>query len=107
MDAIIETGGKQYKVSPGQMIKVDRLNVADGDKVDLDKVLLIAEGDQVTVGTPLIEGAKVIATAREQVRDKKIIVGKFKAKVRYKRKVGHRQPYTMLAIDEIVEPSKK
>jgi len=102
--AIIETGGKQYKVTPGQSIEVERLDVAEGNTVDLDRVLLIADGDKVTVGTPTIEGAKVIATSQGEGKGKKIIVFKYKPKVRYRRKMGHRQRYTSLTIDKIVEP---
>ena len=102
--AIIETGGKQYKVTPGQSIDVERLDVAEGNTVDLDRVLLIADGDKVTVGTPTIEGAKVIATSQGEGKGKKIIVFKYKPKVRYRRKMGHRQLYTSLTIDKIVEP---
>jgi large subunit ribosomal protein L21 len=102
--AIIETGGKQYKVTPGQSIDVERLDVAEGNTVDLDRVLLIADGDKVTVGTPTIEGARVIATSKGEGKGKKILVFKYKPKVRYRRKTGHRQRYTSLTIDEIVEP---
>jgi len=102
--AIIETGGKQYKVTPGQSIDVERLDVAEGNTVDLDRVLLIADGDKVTVGTPTIEGARVIATSKGEGKGKKIIVFKYKPKVRYRRKMGHRQLYTSLTIDKIVEP---
>ena len=105
--AIIETGGKQYKVTPGQTIDVERLGVADGDIVDLDRVLLIAEGDKVTVGTPTIDGAKVVATSQGDGKGKKIIVLKYKPKVRYRKKTGHRQLYTRLVIDKIVEPGAK
>ncbi|MFC1899764.1 50S ribosomal protein L21 [Chloroflexota bacterium] len=102
--AIIETGGKQYRVSPGQDIDVERLSVAEGNTVELDKVLLIADGDNVITGTPTIEQAKVIATAKGEGKAKKIIVMKYKAKVRYTKKTGHRQFYTKLSIDEIVGP---
>ncbi|MBM4462487.1 MAG: 50S ribosomal protein L21 [Chloroflexi bacterium] len=99
--ALIETGGKQYKVSPGQVIKVEHLQVDEGGRVELDRVLLIADGDKVQVGTPLIEGAKVVAEAVGEGRDKKVIVFKYKPKVRYRRKTGHRQQYTKLTIKEI------
>ena len=102
--AIIETGGKQYKVTPGQTIDVDRLDVAEGDTVELDRVLLIADGDKVTVGTPTVDGAKVMATSQGEGKGKKIIVFKYKSKVRYRKKTGHRQLYTRLVIDKIVEP---
>jgi len=102
--AIIETGGKQYKVTPGQTIDVERLEVAEGNTVELDRVLFIADGDRVTVGKPTIEGAKVIATSQGEGKGKKIIVFKFKPKVRYRRKMGHRQLYTRLTVDKIIEP---
>ncbi len=102
--AIIETGGKQYKVTPGQTIDVERLDVDEGNTVELDKVLFIADGDKVTVGTPTIDGAKVIATSQGDGKGKKIIVFKYKPKVRYRKKTGHRQLYTRLAIDKIVSP---
>ena len=78
--------------------------MAQGSAVELDKVLLIADGDKVTVGTPVIERAKVIATSKGEGKAKKIIVFKYKSKVRYRKKTGHRQLYTSLAIDKIVEP---
>ena len=102
--AIIETGGKQYKVAPGQVVDVDHLDVAEGNSVALDKVLFIDSGDKVTVGTPTVEGAKVIATSQGEGKGKKVIVFRYKPKVRYRKKTGHRRWYTRLAIDEIVEP---
>ena len=102
--AIIETGGKQYKVTPGQTIDVERLDVAEGKTVELDRVLLVADGDKVRVGTPTVDGAKVIATSQGEGKGKKIIVFKYKPKVRYRKKTGHRQLYTRLAIDKIIEP---
>ena len=102
--AIIETGGKQYKVIPGQTIDVERLDVAEGNTVKLDRVLLISDNDKVTVGTPIVDGAKVIATSLGEGKGKKIIVFKYKPKVRYRKKTGHRQLYTRLTIDKIVEP---
>lgn len=102
--AIIETGGKQYKVIPGQTIDVECLDIAEGNTVELDRVLLIADDDKVTVGTPIVDGAKVIATSQGEGKGKKIIVFKYKPKVRYRKKTGHRQLYTRLTIDKIVEP---
>ena len=101
---VIETGGKQYKVAPGQTVDVDRLVVGEGDTVELDRVLLIADGDNVMVGKPTIPGAKVVATAKGEGKGDKVIVFKYKPKVRYRKKTGHRQFYTRLVIDEIVEP---
>ena len=102
--AIISTGGKQYKVTPGETIDVERLDVAEGSNIDLDRVLLIADGDKVTVGSPTIDGAKVVAIAKGEGKGKKIIVFKYKPKVRYRKKTGHRQFYTRLAIDSVVVP---
>jgi large subunit ribosomal protein L21 len=102
--AVIETGGKQYKVTSGQTVDVERLDIAEGGTVELNKVLLIADGDKIKVGTPTIEGAKVIATSQGDGKGKKIIVFKYKPKVRYRKKTGHRQLYTRLLIDKIVEP---
>ena len=102
--AIIETGGKQYKVTPGQTIDVERLDVAEGNSIELDKVLLIADGEKITAGMPTVEGAKVIATSKGEGKGKKIIVFKYKPKIRYRKKTGHRQFYTRLVIDQIVAP---
>ena len=100
--AIIETGGKQYKVTPGQTIDVERLDVAEGNTVEMDRVLLIAQGEKVTVGNPTVDGAKVVATSQGEGKGKKVIVFKYKPKVRYRKKMGHRQAYTRLTIDKIV-----
>ena len=102
--AIVETGGKQYRVTQGQVLDVDLLGVAEGATVELDRVLVVGEGDKVSVGAPTVEGAKVVATSRGDGRAKKIIVFKYKPKVRYRRKTGHRQAYTRLTIDEIIAP---
>ena len=102
--AVIETGGKQYKVTPGQTIDVERLNITQGNTVELDRVLLVAEGDKVKLGTPTVDGAKVVATSQGEGKGKKIIVLKYKPKVRYRKKTGHRQFYTRLTIDKIIEP---
>ena len=102
--AIIETGGKQYRVNPGQTIDVERLEVAEGDTVELDRVLLIGDGDRVTVGMPTVDGAKVVATAKGAGKGDKVIVFKYKPKVRYRKKTGHRQLHTRLVIDKIVGP---
>ena len=78
--------------------------MAEGNTVELERVLLIANDDKVTVGTPTVDGAKVIATSQGEGKGKKIIVFKYKPKVRYRKKTGHRQLYTRLAIDRIIEP---
>jgi large subunit ribosomal protein L21 len=100
--AIVETGGKQYRVSSGQIIEVEKLGVLEGENVELNRVLLIADGDKVTLGTPTIEGAKVMATSKGDDRADKIIVYKYKNKTRYSKKTGHKQPFTRLSIDQII-----
>ena len=100
--AIVESGGKQYHVAPGDVIEVDRLSAAAGSAIELNRVLLVAEGKKVKIGTPVVEGAKVTADVVNDIRDKKIIVYKYKSKTRYHKKTGHRQTYTKIAIKEIV-----
>jgi large subunit ribosomal protein L21 len=102
--AIVETGGKQYKVAPGQKVDVDRLAVDEGKDVELSRVLFIADGEDTIIGSPTIDGAKVIATCLGEKKGDKIIVFKYKPKVRYRRKRGHRQLYATLEIKEIVKP---
>ena len=100
--AIVASGGKQFRVSAGQVIDVERLAGDEGTSVDLNEVLLVADGEKVITGQPAIPGAKVKATIVGQGKHRKVIVFKYKSKVRYRRKRGHRQPYTRLAIDQIV-----
>jgi large subunit ribosomal protein L21 len=102
--AIIETGGKQYRITQGQTVDVDNLNVIDGDTIEFDKVLVIGDEKNATIGAPTIEGAKVTATSKGTVRGDKIIVYKFKSKVRFRKKTGHHQLFTRLAIDKIEAP---
>ena len=102
MYVVVETSGKQYKISAGEIIDVDKLPLEVGEKVELDRVLLVADGEEVRVGQPTIEGAKVLATVADHVKGPKIIVFKYKPKERYRLKKGHRQNYTRLMIDEIV-----
>ena len=102
MYAVVETSGKQYKVSAGEIIDVDKLSLEVGEKIELDRVLLVADGEDVRVGQPVIEGAKVVATVTAHGKGPKIIVFKYRPKQRYRRKRGHRQAYTRLMIDEIV-----
>jgi large subunit ribosomal protein L21 len=102
MYAIVETGGKQYQVQRGQIIDVERLPAEVGETVELDHVLLVADEGEVRVGQPTVEGAAVQATVLRQDKGRKILVLKFKAKERYRRKAGHRQSFTRLRIDEIV-----
>jgi len=100
--AVVETSGKQYKVSAGEIVEVDKLPLEVGEKIELDRVLLVAEGEEVRVGQPTVEGAKVLATVTDHVKGPKIIVFKYRPRQRYRRKKGHRQNYTRLTIDEIV-----
>lgn len=100
MFAIIKTGGKQYKVSEGDIIKVEKIEAKSGDKIEFDQVLMVA-GDDVKVGSPVVEGAKVQAEVLDQKKDKKVVIFKFKAKKNYRKKKGHRQPYTLVKIEKI------
>jgi large subunit ribosomal protein L21 len=102
--AIVETGGKQYRVTPGQVVDVDHLDMVEGETVELDKVLLVADGDKVVFGTPTVEGAKVLATSQGDGKTDKTIVFRYKNKVRYRKKTGHRQLYSRLVIDRIEGP---
>jgi len=100
--AVVRTGGKQHRVEPNQLLDVERLPAAVGDTVELLDVLLVADGEEVTVGQPTVAGARVIAEVVEHGREKKIVVFKYKAKTRYRKKIGHRQAYTRLAIRQIL-----
>jgi len=106
MYAIIRTGGKQYRVEEGRSLDVELLPAKEGASVELDNVLLIANDGEVTVGTPLIEGARVMADVESHGRQKKIVVFKYKAKVRTRKKTGHRQHFTRLAVTEILAPGQ-
>jgi large subunit ribosomal protein L21 len=102
MYAVVKTGGKQYRVSPGDSIEVEKLPYEVGEQIELDQVLLVANGSGTKIGRPLVEGATVKATVIRQLKGRKIIVFKFRSSKRYRRKRGHRQHYTRLRIDEIV-----
>ena len=99
--AIVESGGKQYKAVPGKTIEVDRLAGAIGEKVVLDQVLLISDGEETRVGQPILKGAKVKTTIVDQFKAPKIVVFKYKPRNRYRVKSGHRQQYTRLKIEGI------
>ena len=101
MFAIFVTGGKQYKVSEGDVIFVEKLGVEEGEKVTFDQVLCVS-GDTLTVGAPYVEGATVVATVVKNGKSKKIDVIKYKAKKNEKKKIGHRQDYTKIQIEKIV-----
>lgn len=102
MFAIIETGGKQYKVAPGQALSVERLPAEPGARVEFDRVLLVEDDSGTAVGNPIVDGARVIAHVLEQGRGDKITVFKYKAKSNYRRKTGHRQAVTRLRVAEIL-----
>lgn len=101
MYAIIDACGRQYKVSEGAIVLFEKLDVEEGKTVTFDKVLLVSNDNDVKVGSPLVAGAKVEGTVMAQGKHKKIIVFKFKAKKNYRRKQGHRQPFTKVKIDKI------
>lgn len=101
MYAIVRTGGHQYKVAVGDQLNVEKLPVEAGEQVELNEVLMVSSDDQVTVGDPLVAGARVTATVVDQHRGDKIIVFKYKPKKRYRRKMGHRQDLTRLSINAI------
>ena len=101
MYAIVKTGGKQYKVAQGDVLFVEKLEANEGDVVTLDQVLAVAGENGLTVGAPVVEGATVTAKVVAQGKAKKVIVYKYKAKKDYRRKQGHRQPYTKLVVEKI------
>ena len=101
MYAVIVTGGKQYRVEQGQTLKVEKLEVATGDKVELDKVLLIGNGDDVKIGAPVVAGAKVIAEVVTHGRHKKVKILKFRRRKHHMKQMGHRQWFTELKITSI------
>ena len=99
MFAIVKTGGKQYRVEPGLRLRVEKLEAEPGSLVELPVLLL--GGEKVVVGAPVVEGAKVVAEVLGHGKGKKVTISRFKAKVQYRRKKGHRQPYTEILIKEI------
>jgi len=101
MYAVIETGGKQYRVSQGQRIRVEKLNADEGATVDLDKVLMVANGEDIKLGKPYVEGGKVTATIKEHGRGKKVMIIKFRRRKHHKKTQGHRQSYTEIEITGI------
>lgn len=101
MYAVIETGGKQYRVQEGDTIFVEKLDVNEGDNVSFDKVLLVSGEGDIKVGKPYVDGTTVSGSVLEQGKAKKIIVFKYKSKKDYRKKQGHRQPYTKIKIEKI------
>lgn len=101
MYAIIKTGGKQYRVSEGDSIFVEKLEAAEGEVVTFDEVIAVSKEDALVVGNPFVEGAKVTAKVEKQGKARKILVFKYKAKANYRRRQGHRQPFTKVVIEKI------
>ena len=99
--AIIKTGGKQYRVSVGDMVDVEKLAAEPGSEIELSEVVAVSKDGKLSVGQPLVEGAKVVAHVHEHNKDRKIRVFKYKRKTRYRRTIGHRQPHTRLQVVEI------
>lgn len=101
MFAVIKTGGKQYVVSPEKKLKIEKITPNDKGEIVFDEVLLIVDGDKVEIGNPIIRGAQIKAKVMGEGRARKIIILKYKPKKRYKKKMGHRQPYTEVLIESI------
>lgn len=101
MQAVFKTGGKQYRVSPGDEIKIEKLSGEVGEEVIFDKVLLTSDGETVNVGKPFLDSSKITGRILRQGRDRKIIVFKFKKRKDYKKRQGHRQSFTLVKIEDI------
>ncbi len=101
MYAVFKTGGKQYRAAKGDKLKIEKLDAAEGDSIAFDEVLLVGEGDDVTVGAPLVSGGKVEAKVLVQAKDKKVDVIKFRRRQNYRRTKGHRQHFTLVEITGI------
>lgn len=101
MYAVIKTGGKQYRVAPGDKLNVETLKADTGSEVEFDQVLMLADGENVDVGTPLVDGARVKARVIEHGRGEKIRIVKFKRRKHYQRRMGHRQNYTRVEITDV------
>jgi large subunit ribosomal protein L21 len=102
MYAVIQTGGKQYRVSEGDLVTIEKLAGAAGDRIEIDSVLMVGEGDQVTVGQPRLERARVVGTIVRQQRGPKVLIYKHKRRKGYQKRQGHRQWQTLLRVTEIV-----
>ncbi len=104
MYAVIKTGGKQYRVTEGETLKVEKLDAEEGASVEFDQVLMIADGDRIQVGVPYVEGARVTATVKSQGRGPKVVIVKFRRRKHYRKTQGHRQSYTELRVSGISGP---
>ncbi len=103
MYAVIATGGKQYRVEQGEVLRVEKLDAEEGDTIEFDRVLMMGNGDDVNIGTPYIDGGKVSAEVRLQGRAKKIEIVKFKRRKHHRKQMGHRQSFTEIVIKEITQ----
>ena len=101
MYAVIKTGGKQYRVTQGETLRVETLAASEGDSVEFDHVLMVGEGEDVKIGTPLVDGGKVTATVKSHGRAKKVEIIKFRRRKHHMKKMGHRQNYTEVEITGI------
>jgi large subunit ribosomal protein L21 len=106
MYAVIQTGGKQYRVSQGDLITIEKLEGAAGDRIELNSVLMVGEGDQVTVGRPWLEQARVVGTIVRQERGPKVLIYKHKRRKGYQKRQGHRQSQTLLRVTDIVADAR-
>lgn len=106
MYAIVEAGGMQFKVFPRHIIRVPKLEVKEGKKINLDNVLLLQDGEKTFIGSPKVKGAKVVAEVLSHGKQDKVVVFKMKRRKNYRRKRGHRQSYTELLIKEVIGPEK-
>lgn len=107
MYAVIESGGKQYRVQAGDVINVEKLDVNAGDRIEFDRVLVLSDGKEVSIGTPVLENAKVFGNVIENGKAEKVIIFKYKSKKDYRKKKGHRQPYTMVRVLAISADGKE
>lgn len=107
MFAVVRTGGKQYRVQEGRPVTIERLPGEAGQTVELNEVLLLADGEDITVGTPTVDGARVVGTIAMQGRAKKILVFRYKNKTRARKKNGHRQQFTTLMVDDVLGPGQQ
>jgi len=105
MYAIFENGSHQYRVRAGDQIAIDRRDASPGSEIEFDKVLLVVGPGGATIGTPLVTGARVVATVLNQFRGKKIIIQKFRRRKNYRRRTGHRQSFTMIQIESVLAPT--
>jgi len=101
MYAVVKTGGKQYRVTQGEYLKVEKLEGNEGDSIELDQVLMIADGDNLKIGAPLLDGGKVTATIKSHGRGKKVEIMKFRRRKHHQKRTGHRQSYTEIEITGI------